>query len=438
VLRVAGLIRRTFYGWWIVGGSFLILFITVGIGLYVPPVFLVPLQDHFGWSRAAIAGGGALAAVAIGILSPLVGVWIDRYGARRVMTAGALLMGSAFAALSLIQSLWHLYVVNLLAAVGTACVAWIPNQALVSSWFSRRRGLAMGIALAGIGFGGMAMAPLAGLLIARLGWRLAYATLSALLLLVVVTIIRAVVRSRPADLGLRPDGEPPEAGTGEPSREGGAREGSEGPAPTFRDFARTRAFWILSIANLFSVFASLSIVAHLVAFLSDLGFRTQVAATALGLAIGASVAGRVLFGLLADRFAKRSVMCAALLLHGLSVLCLLFIRAPGALPTFVILFGMGLGGGAVLVPLLVGELFGLASFGRILGLVTVSATLGAAVGPVLTGRIYDVTGSYELAFVLHTVAFAVAAGAVLFLRRPAVVEVPPERALRGASSSSRA
>jgi MFS family permease len=117
-----------FYGWWVAGASFTILLVTVGIGLYGPPVFLVPLQEHFGWSRAAIAGGSAVAGLTAGLVAPLVGILIDRYGSRRVMVVGALVMGSAFCLLSAVQSLWQLYALNVIAAVGISCVAWIPNQ----------------------------------------------------------------------------------------------------------------------------------------------------------------------------------------------------------------------------------------------------------------------------------------------------------------------
>ncbi|UCE87565.1 MAG: MFS transporter [Deltaproteobacteria bacterium] len=407
-----------FYGWWIVAASFLILLITVGIGLYVPPVFLVPLQDHFGWSRAGIAAGSALAAAAAGAFSPLVGVWIDRYGSRKVMTVGALVMGGAFASFGLVQSLWQFYAINIVAAGGISCVAWIPNQTLIANWFERKRGLAMGIALAGIGFGGLSMAPFADFLIGRLGWRMAFAALASLVLVVVVGVIAALVRTQPADLGLRPDGEPsvaPGTGAGD---EPAAGDGDPRNGLTLAASLRTGAFWLLSTCNLLAMFASMSVIVHLVAFLRDAGFESGAAATALGLTIGASVAGRVVFGYLADRFAKRAIMAAAMLVYGAASACLLGIHAPAALPAFVVLFGMGLGGAAVLVPLLVGECFGLEAFGRILGLIMISATLGAAVGPVLTGRIFDVTGSYQSAFFVHIGCFCAAALVIASLRTP--------------------
>jgi MFS family permease len=389
---------KLFYGWWIVGASFVVLLVTVGVGLYAPPVFLVPLQEQFGWSRAAIAGGSAMG-----------------YGSRKVMTAGALAMAAAFALLGLVSSLWQLYVLNLTAAVGMACVAWIPNQTLISNWFTRKRGLAMGIALAGIGFGGLAMAPLAGFLIDRFGWRLAFAGLASLVFFIVIPATLALIRSRPSDLGLLPDGDIP-ARSG--STVDGEAQGEAAPGLALSESVRSSAFWVLSLGQFLWTFGSMSVIGHLVAFLRDVGFESRIAASSLGIAIGISVFGRLLFGYFSDRFTKKSIMAVALVLHGASVLCLLGIQSPGALAAFVTLFGLGIGGGAVLIPLLVGECFGLLSFGKILGMVMISATLGAAVGPVLTGWIYDVTGAYRIAFLLHIAAFAAAAVAISLLRRP--------------------
>jgi MFS family permease len=415
--------RDFYYGWRITGSSFSILLITVGIALYAPPVFLVPLQDQFGWSRAAIAGGASVGALMAGVLSPLVGVWIDRYGARKIMTTGALVMGCAFCLLSGIQSLWQLYAINVFAALGVSCVAWLPNQTLISNWFDRKRGQAMGIALAGIGCGGFVMPQLASFLIADFGWRVAYGVLAALVLLIVVAVVLAVVRDRPEDMGLLPDGESAasEAQPGAPVA--GTLEDPGSADLSLPASLRTSALWILSLGHVLWTFGSMSIIAHLPAFLEGRDFEPQAAARYLAFAIGFSVVGRLSFGFLADRFTKSRILSCAFVLQALAVLCLFQIQSPGALPGFVVLFGLGLGGGAVLIPLLVGECFGLRAFGKILGIVMISATVGGAVGPVLTGYIFDVTGSYSLAFQLHVASLTAAAVAVFFLRRPRTASV---------------
>ncbi len=231
----------------VVAASFSILLVTVGIGLYGPPVFLVPLQEHFGWSRAAIAGGSALAALTAGSASPLVGFLVDRHGARKVMAVGALVMGTGFCLLSSVQSLWQLYALNVIAALGIACVAWLPNQALISNWFTRKRGQAMGLTLAGIGFGGLAMPPLASFLIEEFGWRVAFASLGSMVLLIVFSVVLAVVRSRPEDVGLLPDGEPMNPGE---TSETAAQAGPEAATGlSLGESVRTGAFWILCLGH---------------------------------------------------------------------------------------------------------------------------------------------------------------------------------------------
>lgn len=324
-------------------------------------------------------------------------------------------MGCAFASMGLIRSLWHLYLLNIVGAAGISCVAWLPNQTLISNWFDRRRGLAMGITSAGIGFGGFTMASLTGVLVAQFGWQTAFMSLGGLVLLLVVTVVLLVVRTRPHDLGLLPDGDSPTSqrpladAPGEPPEVGGLN---------LAEAIRTSAFWVLSLGQIFWAFGSMSIIGHLAAFLSDGGFETRIAAGALGVTILVSVVGRVSFGFFSDRYQKRLIMSAALVLHALAVACLFVEHSIAALAAFIIVFGMGLGGGSVVVPLLVGEYFGLRAFGTILGLVTISGTLGAALGPVATGRIFDVTGSYDLAFILHIASFCTAAVAMLLLRRP--------------------
>ena len=276
----------------------------------------------------------------------------------------------------------------------------------------------MGIALAGIGFGGLSMPPLAAFVIADFGWRVAYAVLGSLVLLIVVTVTLAVVRSRPRDMGLLPDGEPVAADPRPGALVDGNGVVAEIGGLELSQSLRTSAFWILSLGHLLWAFGSISLISHLPAFLTDQGFESQVAARSLALAIGCSVIGRLSFGVLSDRFTKGRILSVALILHALAVLCLFRVHAFGALPGFVILFGMGLGGVAVLIPLMVGECFGLRAFGKVLGLVTISATLGGAVGPVVTGRIFDVMGSYQVAFILHIIAFMAGAVAITFLRRP--------------------
>jgi MFS family permease len=235
-----------------------------------------------------------------------------------------------------------------------------------------------------------------------------------MILSTVGTVVLAIVRSRPADIGLLPDGEAA-ASAGHT----GTNTGADLAATIkLRQAVRAGAFWTLASCFFLWAFASLSILAHLVAHLRDVGFASGTAAAALGLTVGASVAGRVVVGYFSDSASKRDIMSAALAFSGLSTMLLFSIRPDGVLPLFVITYGFALGGIAVLLPLLVGECFGLFDYSKILSLVMIAATLGAAAGPVLTGRVHDVTGSYRPAFMLHVAAFLAAAVAIRFLPRP--------------------
>jgi MFS family permease len=375
--------QHTFYGWWIVAGSFLTLLVAVGLGIYAPPVFLVPLQEHFGWSRAAISGGPSLAALVTGLLSPIVGSWVDRYGPRRLMAFGAVVMAITFALFGAMQSLWQLYAISVIASLGVSCTAFIPNQTLISSWL--------------------------------VGWRLAYVGLACLVPLVVLPTALLLVRNDPADLGLRPDGDATDADE---------RAGRDGASEAKRaglelsEALRSRNFWILALFNFLRVFGVTSLIGHLAAYLSDVGFERQLAAGALGFVVGVSVFGRLGSGFLADRLPRKWIACGVVSAQAAAMPLLFAVTSFGVLPAFVILFGLAQGGGAVLLPLLVGHAFGLRAFGRILGAMMIAATFGGALGPVLTGWIFDRTGSYELAFALHIGAFLTAAVAIQLLRPP--------------------
>jgi MFS family permease len=220
---------------------------------------------------------------------------------------------------------------------------------------------------------------------------------------------------------LLPDGDEPVTGMVDPTPMRGNDEETDADGMDLGEALRTSAFWILALCNFMSIFASFSIVMHLAAFLNDQGFQSQTAARSLGLVIGMSVGGRVLFGIVADRMTKKHVMFVIQALLASGTLFLFTIKASEARAGFVIIFGLAYGGAAVLGPLLVGECFGLRSFGKILGLFMLSATIGAATGPVLAGWIHDLTGSYRLAFAIDVAAFTIASVSICFLRQPKAV-----------------
>ena len=415
--------QKIFYGWWIVGGCFLILVVSVGAGLYSLPIFLVPLQEHFGWTRTSISIGAAIASISIGLMAPCVGAIISRFGMRPTMFVGTLIMAFGFIGYASITLLWHFWVASVVVAIGLSMVAFVPVQTLISLWFSRRRGLAMGLTLAGVGFGGLVLAPITGLLIADQGWRIAYATLAGVVLVPVLLVLLFVLRDTPSIMGLQPDGDPAPKNL----KEEGHPDPSVLTGLEFAEALHTKAFWVLIITVFFASFTSFGIVQHLPALLTDAGYTPAVAANTLGTAIGLSVIGRVLGGTMSDRFGAQWIYAFLVGSITVSAVVLLWPDQKFALIAFSVCFGLGLGGINVLLPLLVGMCFGLKDFSKTVGVVILAATLGSSTGPLFVGMLYDINGDYKLALAALIALGMMGIITATFIRRPRSFEIVTER-----------
>src|SRR6184192_212031 len=294
---------------WVVVGT---VWVTLAIasGLYFSfPVFFVALLDEFGWSRGATAAAFSISSVVQGLLSPVVGILVDRLGPRRIMLGGAGLLGVACVLASRIGSLWSLYlVVGVLAATGLCAVSWVPSGTLIARWFTERRGSMLGLAFSGMGAGVLVMGPLAQWLITGYGWRAAYVVLGVGTLVVLLPLIWFGVRDAPV----------------EPV----PKRGEAGPRPTparhdIGDALRTTAFWALFFAYLCTPLAVFSVVTHSVAFAVDHGFARLFVAGIFGLTGLLSVAGRILFGVAADRIGRAPAATISYGCTALGTLCLL-------------------------------------------------------------------------------------------------------------------
>jgi len=419
---------RIYYGWLLVGATFVTVLISGGLGFYTFSVFMKPLQSAFGWSRASLSGAVALWAVVYGITGPLVGVGMERFGARRTMAAAAFLGGLGYVLLSRVSSLLLLHSAMVLSGVCVAGTTLVPGQTLVSHWFKRLRGRAMGLMMVGIGVGGLVMPPLVNFLIERITWRGAFGFGCAALWLVVLPLIIVFVRSKPSELGLLPDGSVAEEQTVSPT------------APTVTGLPVRRAITSAAFGLLFAVyvlhlFGQSVLTVHFVPFADDAGLAAQQAANFWGLTLGFSVGGRLLFGWLADRSNPRSLMAfsGVLFAAGVAILEICFVRLDTVstvpLVFFAVIYGCGVGASATILPMLVGQCFGLLNFSKIIGLVMSGFAVGVVFGPTSAGKIFDTTGSYELAFVLCIAAFLISCGLVLMIR--------PERLQREFETAAR-
>jgi MFS family permease len=391
--------------WVVVGAVWLTL--AIASGLYFSfPVFFVALLDEFGWSRGATAAAFSISSVIQGVLSPVVGMLVDRLGPRRIMLGGAAVLGVACVLASRIGSLWSLYAVTgVLAATGLCAVSWVPSGTLIARWFAERRGSMLGLAFSGMGAGVLVMGPLAQWLITAYGWRAAYAILGVGTLLVLLPLIWFGVREAPVAAA-------PARGGAEPV-----------PAPARRDVGdalRTGAFWALFFAYLCTPLAVFSVVTHSVAFAVDHGFARLFVAGIFGLTGLLSVAGRILFGMAADRIGRAASATISYGCTALGTLCLLGLEIwphAAALYAYALFFGLGFGARGPIITAMASQIFPGRRFGVIYGILSVGNGIGGGVAPWFGGFVHDLTGSYRVAFLI-AVGFCAIGSACFWLARP--------------------
>ncbi|PYN06476.1 MAG: hypothetical protein DME02_15850 [Candidatus Rokuibacteriota bacterium] len=391
--------------WVVVGAVWLTL--AIASGLYFSfPVFFVALLEEFGWSRGATAAAFSISSVIQGVLSPVVGMLVDRLGPRRIMLGGAAVLGVACVLASRIGALWSLYaVIGVLAATGLCAVSWVPSGTLIARWFAERRGSMLGLAFSGMGAGVLVMGPLAQWLITAYGWRAAYVVLGVGTLAVLLPLIWFGVRDAPVAAA-------PKRGEAEPR-----------PTPARRDVGdalRTTAFWALFFAYLCTPLAVFSVVTHSVAFAVDHGFARLFVAGIFGLTGLLSVAGRILFGVAADRIGRAPAATISYGCTALGTLCLLGLELwphAAALYAYALFFGLGFGARGPIITAMASQIFPGRRFGVIYGILSVGNGIGGGVAPWFGGFVHDVTGSYRIAFVI-AVGFCAIGSACFWLARP--------------------
>jgi len=410
---------KIFYGWYIVAASFVSLWIHAGVGFYSFPIFLTEFNEYFGWGRGATNAGMSIMFIMGALSSPVVGRLLPQYGAKKIVMTGALIMSITFVLFSRMQTLWQFYIVCLGFAVGVSCTGPVPTSFAVSDWFQKKRGRATGIMMVGVGVGGLIIVPLTRWLINLFQWQntfLLYAGVTSLLL---IPIGGAIFRRRPSERGILPDGElstSPASGSDVSSSDTSAGDFAGWP---FGEAARTPTFWIIACAFILATFGQTGLLLNQVSYFQDIGISPEKAAGALGFCAMLGILGKLFFGVMADRYPVRYSMVLCFGLQAVGTLLLLWTREFGSPLWFVLVWGFAMGGIIALEPLIVGECFGMKSFGVILGMIYVCTTIGASSGPPFAGFISDMTNSYTIAFVVFIITYALAAG-LSFLAIPPV------------------
>jgi sugar phosphate permease len=378
----------------VTASAFVVLFCVVGLALWGLPFYYDFMVQQFGWTRGQVTSGNALSRLVVGpIFGVLAGWMVDRFGPRRLMLAGILMAAVALVGLGSISTLGMFYFFYMLNALGYVCGGPLPNQVLLSRWFEKSRGKAMGIAYLGIGLGGAAVPWISHLLVQYFGWQAALRTLGLLILALAL----------PAALLAK---EPPHSN----------HRAAPASFAQARSAFATMPFFLLTLGSMFSIAAVSGAQQNLKLFLSlDLHFTQSQAVRVLSLVLTFSIFGRLLMGWLADRFPKKYVTLLIYLLVAAAIPLLFFGRSAIAIYIFAAVFGMALGGDYMIVPLMTAEIFGVQLLGRLLGVILTAGSLAEAVSPWLVGRLRDRTGSYSSGFLvlIGMALLGVAAAAML-------------------------
>ena len=377
--------------------------------------FFVALERTFGWNRTTLSGAFALSRAEGALLGPLEGFLVDRLGTRRMVIVGYLIMGLGFIFYSQIQTVWHFYVAYIAISLGSGVGGWIAFVTLINNWFSRRRALAMSIAVSGIQLGGF-LVPLMAWGIESHGFRMTALGIGIVLIVVAVPASR-FVRNLPEDVGSRPDGAPIRRTVG---ASGSSTQSDSGDVPdmTPRQALKTVSFWVIAVARLTSVVSIVSLSVHLVPKLTDSGISLITANFVVTLYTLVAFLTGFLAGYLADRSSKVIVLFVCMLLQALAMGILTFTDTLPMAVVFAVLWGAGFGGRVPLLTAIVGDYFGRRHFGSILGMNMVPSNIAMIFAPLFAGFMFDLRQSYVIPFATFTIMGFIGAFVILLARQP--------------------
>jgi MFS family permease len=391
-----------YYGWIIIA----VTFVTMAIGVNARTAFSLffpPIVDEFGWERGVTAGAFSFGFLVSGAVSPLIGRMMDRLGPRAVMELGVALMAGGLLMAPLTSRPWHLYLtIGVMVGAGSVCLGYSGQSLFLPNWFNRRRGLAMGLAFAGVGIGSMTLLPWVQHMIEQTGWRTA-CTAMGILILVVLAPINLLLHKRPEDIGLEPDGDAAPSATSAKPISNIVDPDWAGIDWTLKRALRTARFWWLASGYFGALYIWYAVQVHQTKYLLDIGFSPGVAVWALGAVSLLGIPGQIVLGHLSDRLGREWIWSASCL--GFAI-CYAALIAMAHAPTLMLVYVMVLAQGVLgygltsVIGAVVVEIFQGKHYGSIFGTVMLAAIVGGAAGPWVTGILHDLSGNYTLAFAI--------------------------------------
>ncbi len=397
---------RYFHGYHIVVTSFFIQAICVG-GMFTYGVFFKELQQEFGWSRALISGASSMAFFVMGTGAVIAGTLNDRIGPRIILTVSGVFLGLGYMLMSQMNMPWQLYLLyGLFAGIGFSTHDVIILST-IARWFVKYRGMMSGIVKVGTGAGQFLGPLIASVLISNFGWRNAYFIIGGVVLMGLVALAQLMKRD-PGKIGLLPDGN-------KQNTDGNILP-AEDNSVSLRAMVHHMQFWGICFSEFAVFFCLLTIPVHIVPHAMDLGLKPAIAAFVLSTIGGASILGRLVIGAANDKIGGKHSLMACFLILIVSLILLQFTGGPWMMFLFAFIYGFAHGGFFTVMSPMIAEFFGMRSHGQLFGTVLFFGTIGGAIGPILTGHIFDITGAYRMAFIVLTVFAIVGFIPIMFLR----------------------
>lgn len=424
--------KGTFYGWWLVPIGGVIHSVTSVPLFHAMGLWFVALEAAFGWNRTQLSLAFSLTRVEGGIMGPVEGYLVDKLGPRRIISIGLVVLAVGFLFLSQVQTLWMFYLAFIIMALGQGMGGWLPMNTLLNNWFVRNRATAMGISSSISRLGALILIPAMAWAVDpeqdNLGWRMTAVILSIMAFSLAIPISK-VIRNRPEDMGLGPDGDPivqkPSVDAGLSDDEGaeGASDTSQTQLPegdfTLQQAMRTSAFWFIAFGHGFTSMIIISIMAHLAPLLTlDRGYSVPMAGLVVTAYTAVSMVFQIVGGYVGDRISKRIALFFFSSVQAGAIFILIWAPSLPFIFLFAIVFGMGFGGRNPLTTSIRGDYFGRSSFGKIMGMTQLPMNVLLLISPIFAGYMRDTLGNYDIAF-LTLAGFNFLGGVLLlFAKKP--------------------
>ena len=414
--------KKPFLGWSVVGAGFLVQLITSAALNQTFGAYFVQIQREFGWSRTVLSGSVSLLSVVNGVVGPFQGKLLDTVGARLMATVGLFIFGAGLTALGFVTGLWQYYAVFFVIAVGAALSGFLTVLVPTANWFRRRRTTAMAVVGMGFGMGGL-FVPLLALAMTHFGWRHTV-TGSGIFTLVVAYPLARLIKTRPEDYGLLPDGDtvPPSSSALNVAKEELAEEDF-----TAAEAVRTPAFWLIALGHASAVLVVATVNVHFINYLvKQRGYSLALAGVMYGIVTVFQLLSQFAGGVIADRMDKRILAVVGMIGHVTGMLVLAFAVNLGMVLFFTVIHGLAWGLRGPLMSSIRADYFGRRAYGTIMGLSGLILLIGTVGGPLFSASLADLTGDYRLSFIV--VGLLSGLGSLFFLaarkptkpRRPAV------------------